>query len=60
VERIACIIDSWVATASFTECPPAVREVLDPHDAIVPSLLDDVGRAGTGRVDHAPDWSEAA
>jgi hypothetical protein len=40
---MACIIDSWVPTASTTECEPA-RELPDPLQVLVSTLLDDVGR----------------
>ena len=43
---MACIIDSWVPTASITLCapsPPVSSLIL--ADALVAALLDDVGRA---------------
>jgi hypothetical protein len=43
---MACIIDSWVPTASITEwAPQPVRELPDHRHTVVPPLLDDVGRA---------------
>jgi hypothetical protein len=41
---MACIIDSWVPTASITECAEPVGEVLDPGHALVAALAHDVGR----------------
>ena len=43
---MACIIDSWVPTASITECAPSpFGQLLDPRDALVAALGDDVGGA---------------
>ena len=43
---MACIIDSWVPTASMTECAPrpSVRSLIS-RDALVAALGDDVGGA---------------
>ena len=43
---MACIIDSWVPTASMTECAPSpsVRSLIC-GDALVAALVDDVGGA---------------
>ena len=43
---MACIIDSWVPTASITECAPSpLVSVLDLLDTVVAALGDDVGGA---------------
>ena len=42
---MACIIDSWVPTASMTECAPRPPVSSLTGDALLAALLDDVGRA---------------
>ena len=42
---MACIIASWVPTASMTLCAEATGELLDAFDALVAAFDDDVGGA---------------
>ena len=56
---MACIIDSWVPTASITECAQTTGQVLDPSDALVAAIKDRTGGLGAHSVIEAVGTQES-